>query len=348
MSGCCGAEFRPAFGLQSAATQTILASLRPAERLWARRGLDLEARSECHTIDCADGVRLHGWLTPPAQAPGRGLVVLIHGWEGSHRSAYVYSLACELYTRGYAVFRLVLRDHGGSHVLNAEMFHSARMDEVLDAVAWAHRQVPGPLWTVGFSLGGSFALRIGIQGPRRGITPQLSIGISPAINPGAALEALDAGPALFRRHFLRRWRASLTAKAAAWPEHLDLSEFMPRHSLVEATRKFAEHHTEFGSYPAYLAAYTLDAQRLQHAATPLAIITAEDDPVIPFSDFADLRVGGALRSIDVTRHGGHCGFIEDWQMNSWIDRRAVELIETGAGTALPAARISLPGVAGGR
>jgi len=347
LSGCCEAEFRPAFGLESATTQTILASLRPARSLWLRRGLDLEALSQCHTIDCADGVRLHGWLTPPAQTPGRGLVVLIHGWEGSQSSAYVYSLACELYTRGFGIFRLVLRDHGGSHTLNAEMFHSARMDEVLDAVAWAQRQVPGPLWTVGFSLGGNFALRIGMYGPRRGIEPQLSIGISPAINPGAALEALDTGPALFRRHFLRRWRASLTAKAAAWPEYLDLREFMPRRSLVEATRKFAEHHTEFRSYPAYLAAYTLDAQRLRNAPTALAILTAEDDPVIPVSDFMALKQGGSLHSLDITPHGGHCGFIQDWRMSSWVDQRTVQLIEASVATAMPAHAIKLPGAAAG-
>src|SRR5690606_25507347 len=121
-----------------------------------------------------------------------GLVVLIHGWEGCHESTYLYSMACALFAAGYNVFRLNLRDHGGTHHLNREVFHSARIAEVVGAIR-AVQALDGarPLFVVGFSLGGNFALRVGMHGPAAGVTPRLTVGICPSINPRATIAAID-------------------------------------------------------------------------------------------------------------------------------------------------------------
>src|SRR5207237_1188187 len=140
-------------------------------------------------LDCGDGVRLTGYHDPqPGVSAKRGLVVLIHGWEGSHQSNYLYSMACRLFAAGFSIFRLNLRDHGGTHHLNEALFHSARMGEVFGAFR-AIRQLDAtePLFVVGFSLGGNFTLRVGLQGPAAGIRPRLVAALSPSINPGATL-----------------------------------------------------------------------------------------------------------------------------------------------------------------
>src|SRR3546814_19349350 len=95
-------------------------------------------------------------------------------------------MACAVDAAGYSVFRLNLRDHGGSHHLNRDFFHSARINEVLGTIKAVQAfDTATPLYVIGFSLGGNFALRVGLQGPAAGLHPRMAIGISPAINPRA-------------------------------------------------------------------------------------------------------------------------------------------------------------------
>ncbi len=84
-------------------------------------------------LDCGAGVRLQCFLSSPAHASGPP-VVLLHGWEGSADSLYVLSLAQQLFAQRFEVMRLNLRDHGDTHHLNRELFHSCRLPEVIGAV----------------------------------------------------------------------------------------------------------------------------------------------------------------------------------------------------------------------
>jgi predicted alpha/beta-fold hydrolase len=312
--------FEPSWPLRHASVQSALASFKP--RNWPKRGHRMARAARQHVLDCGDGVRLMGLHS--AQAPGhapRGLAVLIHGWEGSHDSVYLFSLACTLYDAGYNVFRLNLRDHGGTHALNEEMFHSARIKEVLGAIkAVGQLDAARPLFVVGFSLGGNFALRVGLRGPEMGVLPQLAIGVCPSINPGATLRALDHGPAYFHRYFIKKWRRTLAAKAAAWPKVYDFSEQMAMDNFVAITERFVERYTEYGTLDRYLAAYTLTPEILAASRAPLAIITAQDDPVVPFGDFHGISDRPGLRFLS-PKYGGH------FRLRSWAERRILELFE---------------------
>lgn len=328
-------DFKPAPGLRSAFIQSMLASKRPAQWLWRRRGLDLNALSSHHTLETADEygapVKLTGWHTPHPQS--KGLVVLIHGWEGSHDSSYLYNLACTLHDAGYALFRLNLRDHGSTHHgLNEAMFHSARLAEVLGAIK-AVQQLDASserLYVIGFSLGGNFALRVGMRGAALGVQPRLCIGISPAVNPGSTLRAIDDGPKLINRYFLDKWRKTMDAKAAAFPGRYDFSRHRRLRNFTEITRAFVEEHTEYGTLDHYLAQYTLTPAMLMASATPLAIITAEDDSVCPPQDFTGLEVRDGVVSYLPTARGGHCGFIQNWRLECWLDQPVLALLRTHA------------------
>lgn len=319
-------QFRPGFGLAHPGLQSMLASKRPAHRIWRERGLDLNACSRFHTLDCGDGVHLTGMHTAHASGTARGLVLLIHGWEGCHDSAYLYSMACTLFTHGYNIFRLNLRDHAGTHALNREMFHSARMAEVLGACkAILKLDATAPLHVIGYSLGGNFALRIALRGPPLGIVPHLTVAISPAIDPGATLRGIDEGPALFRWYFLERWRKTLEAKRRVWPQY-DFSVYRDMKRFMDVTRQFVTDQTEYASLDEYLAEYTLTPEMLARAPSPIAVITARDDSVIPAKDFAGLVPHGSVVSFDAPERGGHCGFIENWRFDCWAERRVLSLL----------------------
>ena len=104
----------------------------------------LEA-SEDLIADVGDGVRLLVHHTPPDRTIGQGVgrtAVLLHGWEGSAMATYVLSAGMRLWNAGYRIVRINLRDHGPSHHLNEELFHSCRLDEVSGAVEWVQARHP--------------------------------------------------------------------------------------------------------------------------------------------------------------------------------------------------------------
>lgn len=316
-------KFEPVWPLRHAQVQSALASLKL--RNWPRRGHRLVRVAQQHVLDCGEGVRLMGLHS--AQSHPKGLVVLIHGWEGSHESAYLLSLAFTLFDAGYNVFRLNLRDHGGTHGLNEDLFHSARMGEVLGALQAIRKVDAGSPWfVVGFSLGGNFALRVGLRGGQRGVEPDLSVGVCPAINPGATLRALDSGPKLFHKYFIAKWRATLAAKAAAWPGKYDFSQVMALSNFTQITAHFVERYTEYGALDRYLAEYTLTPEILKASPGKLAIITAQDDPVVPFSDFHGLEDSPHLRFL-APKNGGHCGFVESFRLRSCAEKRILEMFQ---------------------
>ena len=145
------AGFRPAAGLANPHLQSILTSS-PVRRLFVRGRSGLLRRlAEEEIIATPEGVRLQGFRSAHRERPPRGLAILLHGWEGSADSNYLLSSASRLYDSGFDIFRLNFRDHGDSHHLNEDLFHSCRLQEVADAVhavsrAWrspAHGDTPG-------------------------------------------------------------------------------------------------------------------------------------------------------------------------------------------------------------
>ena len=174
-------SYQPPWYLRSGRIQTILASSR--FRAWGQNPV-LDAAREV-IIETADGVRLQGYHSPQEASDGRGLVILLHGWEGSVDSTYIACASKALFRRGYDIFRLNFRDHGSSHHLNQGIFYAILIEEVFQAI----QQISGneehkAVFLVGFSLGGNFALRIAGKMQHHTIENlQHVVAISPVLDP---------------------------------------------------------------------------------------------------------------------------------------------------------------------
>ena len=152
--------FLPAVWARNPHIQTIFGSLR--FRTMGKNEMTDAAREV--VTDVGNGGRLLGCYSRQTLRSPRGLIILIHGWEGSSDSTYVLSTGRFLFRRGYDIFRLNLRDHGRSHHLNRELFHGALTDETAQAVGNVARLLPDrPCYLIGFSLGGNFVLRIALR-----------------------------------------------------------------------------------------------------------------------------------------------------------------------------------------
>lgn len=325
--------FEPAFWLRNGHLQSILPSLL-LKTGSGRRASALRAASRQLILECGDGVRLMGWYAAQPRRDGQApaLVVLLHGWEGSAESGYVLRLGQVLFGQGFEVFRLNLRDHGSTHHLNRDLFHSCRLDEVVGAVHRLQALFPQqPLSLVGFSLGGNFALRVGARARQAGLRLHRIVAISPVLDPQATMAALETGLPLYRRYFVWKWTRSLLKKQKAWPQHYDFSDLLRKPTLTHMTDRLVRQHTDFPDLQSYLRGYAIVGDALRTLEVPSRIITAADDPIVLERDLANLPDIPALR-ITLTRYGGHCGFIGRRGAPDWIAGEVLrELREAGPG-----------------
>jgi predicted alpha/beta-fold hydrolase len=322
-------SFRPRRWLRGPHAQTILSSLPPRRGRVERHAVPVRTASEELLLECGDGVTLQAFHSSPSRLgrePGKRLAVLLHGWEGSADSTYVLSLSQSLFAQDFEVVRLNLRDHGSTHHLNRELFHSCRLPEVVGAVrALAGRFAGLPIVLGGFSLGGNFMLRVAAHREARDLPLQRVIAVSPVLDPAVTLETLERGSPLYHHYFVRKWSRSLARKQLAWPDHYDFGDLLRVRSLREMTRQLVLAHTEYPTMAEYLAGYAITGDRLTTLAAPATVLTSLDDPIIDSRDLARLARAPNL-DIVTTARGGHCGFLENLGGTNWIDAQAARLL----------------------
>jgi len=325
-------EFRPAGWLRNPHLQSIVPSLPLRRGGVGRRCRILLEASVPEVLDCGDGVRLlaHRATQQSLGRPPAGrLVVLLHGWEGSADSLYVISLGQLLLDHGYEVVRLNLRDHGDSHHLNADLFHSCRIAEVVGAAQRIQQLAPAQgLNLVGFSLGGNFCLRVAARARSAGLQLERVVAVCPVLDPEHTLRRLEAGWALYRRYFIWKWRRSLRKKQAAWPDRYELSAALRLGTLTEMTEHLVCAYGGFPSLVEYLHGYGIVGDALEPIVHPARIIAAADDPIIPASDLARLARPPALE-VTCTQFGGHCGFFEGGAGSTWLEREVLATLARG-------------------
>ena len=314
------AEFQPRRWLRNPHVQSVLASSGMRRWLFRRRRAALEQGANEHILDCGNGVRLQGFHTAQSSlAQPRALVVLLHGWEGSAQSSYILHTGARFLAVGCDVFRLNFRDHGTTHHLNAGLFHSCRIDEVVGAVREvATRFATRPLLIGGFSLGGNFALRVALRAPAAGIPLAWTFAVCPVISPHAGLAAIENAPWFYEHYFMHKWRGSLRRKQELFPQSNFFTKDELNGGMRDLTRSMVLRHTDFGALENYLDGYSIAGDALAALTVPTTILTAEDDPVIPVAEFRALRLAPSTE-LNIVAHGGHCGFIRDLSLRSWTE-----------------------------
>lgn len=312
--------FTPPFHLKSSLLQTVLASLKI--RALGRNRM-LEACREI-IIDAGEGVRLQGFHSPLAGFSSRGMVILLHGWEGSAESTYILHTGRYLFDNGFDVFRLNFRDHGRTHHLNEGIFYGTLIDEVFRAVMKAAElSDERPVFLMGFSLGGNFALRIALKLEERCHPLRHIMAISPVLDPSKATGSIDAHPVL-RWYFLKKWKRSLRRNQELYPHLYHFSRMLAMKTIREITDVLIGESGLYADAKEYFSRYTIRADSLQSVTVPMTVVTSRDDPAIPVEDFHKLLLADHSRLI-IHRYGGHNGFLQGIRAPAWYETEAVRL-----------------------
>ncbi len=142
-------SFQPLF--QSGDWQTVVARFWPA--VINLRKYPVETR----LFDTEPGVRVVAHCHWRQQADLKGTILIAHGLEGSSQSPYVLRMASRALDAGFQVVRLNIRNCGGTEHLGPTLYHSGL---TTDLRAVAEQLTDGPLFIVGFSMGGNMALKL--------------------------------------------------------------------------------------------------------------------------------------------------------------------------------------------
>ncbi len=85
------------------------------------------------------------------------------------------------------------------------------------------------------------------------------------------------------------------------------------------TQWLVTQHTDWADEEQYFSGYAVSGQRLAALPVPVRILAAADDPVIPVASLHALQLPDSAR-LEISTHGGHCGFIEDWRLHGFAER----------------------------
>jgi len=323
-------EYIPPYVYRNGHANTIAAASFLRKTYAQRVSRRLRKQSESHVLSLANNVQLQGLLTTHEvsdQISGqKPLVLIMHGWLGCAESLYLLPIANKLHELGFNIFRLNFRDHGGTQHLNKDLFHSCRLDEVLNATQAIQQQIPhSKFYILGFSLGGNFALRIGAEAKSKNLTIDKIISVCPVMNATNVLDETKSMLKIYTEYYLQRWKNMLKIKHKLYPENYDLTTINQQSSLTEMTEHLLLKYTEFDSVKNYLEGYSITGDRLKSLSVKSDVYIAEDDPVIPSHDWENLHASEYL-NIRHTQFGGHCGYLNGIFNSSWVDEQIIKTI----------------------
>jgi uncharacterized protein len=315
-------EFEPHPMLKNGHVMTIVSALVP------RRFEIPHSEVRLFQVDTESRLLAHCHWQPgkPKDAP---VIVIVHGLEGSSDSNYVRGIAEKGFHRGFHVVRVNQRNCGGTEALTPTLYNSG-MSGDYGAVFEELSNGDGfeQIFFAGYSMGGNLVTKM--AGEFGAAVPKALRGVCavcPALDLAAcadALERLDNYP--YQRRFVNGLMSRYARKQKMFPERYRSAGLGP----VRTVRQFDDVITapQFGYRDAQDYYDHVGAKRLvAQVYVPLLMITAQDDPLVPYASFlaAKIAENPAIRFVPTT-HGGHCGFISrhSGAERFWAEQRIVE------------------------
>lgn len=246
----------------------------------------------------------------PTAAPGKPLLVLFHGLEGSTRSHYALSFALEATERGWGFVMPHFRGCSGELNRAPRAYHSGDFAEVGWFLAGLAARQGAPVLAVGVSLGGNALMRwAGEAGDTAEASARAVVSICSPLDLTASGQAMGRG--FNRQVYTRMFLATMKPKALAkWQQHPGLFD---REVLAAARTLHAFDDVFTAPLHGFRDAddYWRRASALPHLTRvriPALALNARNDPFVPAASLPGPRQVSRQVTLWQPAHGGHVGF----------------------------------------
>ena len=272
--------------------------------------------------------KCHWQSSPPMHAT----LLIVHGLEGCTESHYMRGIAHKAWKAGLNVVRMNQRNCGGTEHLTPTLYNGGMSCDLRAVVTeLAHHDRLSAIWVVGYSMGGNLALKL--AGEVKDHLPPLKgvVAVCPNIDPAKCVEALQKPENwIYYKYFLFSLKDRLQRKAQIFPDKWDLSQLKSVRTLREFDDAFTSKDDGYHDAMDY---YERTGSRhvLENICLPTFVMTAQDDPFIPYHIFQEstIRTNPAIHFI-APRYGGHCGFLQRPQPGEdlfWAENRILDFIQ---------------------
>lgn len=310
------AAFRAPWWLRNAHLQTLWPSLmRRAPRPTLRR----------ERLELPDGDFLD--LDWSGSDQSEALVLLLHGLQGSSRSAYAAGLLSELPRHGWQTVLMHFRGCSGEPNRLRRSYHSGDTADLAQVIAVLRERWPRrKLACVGFSLGGNVLLKwLGERGDTAGI--ETAVAVSVPFDLARAAQALNQGfSRLYQWHLVGSLMAELQRKFAQ-PTLGDNpgAGLSARSSFWLFDDRVTARLHGFDDVHDYYARSS-SRQYLGAIRVPTLLLQARDDPFLPVDGLPGMDELSDAVTLELSATGGHVGFVSGWRPGAsqyWLEGRIV-------------------------
>jgi uncharacterized protein len=301
--------------------------------LWGkfvRRRPRVPASVERWTTPDDDVLVIHRLKGPP----GRPLLVLLHGLEGSPDSHYARGLLARAHARGWSAAALVFRTCGGEMNRTRRFYHSGETTDLDFVIRRLTSETPeAPIVLTGFSLGGNVLLKwLGERAADVPATIRAAAAVSVPYDLARGSRYINRGFArVYERHFLRSLVRKAIEKRRRFPDiapRIDLATLRTMWDFDDAVTAPVHGFRDATDY--YQRSSSLGW--LDRIRVPTLLISAADDPFLPRDVLDEVRAVARSNSAlqcEFPEYGGHVGFIAGslpWRPLYWAEWRVMEFL----------------------
>lgn len=242
----------------------------------------------------------------------RPLVLLLHGLEGCHQSAYIQGMHHTFGNLGWAVATLEFRSCGGEINRAPRLYHSGETTDLTFAVRQLISGLPGVrLYVAGFSLGGNVLLKWLGEAPGA-VPPQVraAAAVCPPFDLPVAAAHLDGWPRRpYVYRFMRTLRQKGLAKAAQYPDRLDARAIRRARTFRDFDNVATAPLHGFRDADDYWARSSC-GRYLEGIRRPTLLLAAQNDPLNPAHTLPhDVAEASPYLYPVFPERGGHVGFV---------------------------------------
>ncbi|MBV9158466.1 MAG: alpha/beta fold hydrolase [Acidobacteriaceae bacterium] len=256
----------------------------------------------------------------------RGQILLLHGLEGCADAGYILSFAQHALLHGFGVHRINSRSCGGTEEICETMYHSGLTTDTLGIVREIRNRGIGPIFLVGFSLGGNVALKLAGELGETDLIAGIC-AVSTPIDLAACVRCTDKpSNFLYARRFLDRLRNRVRRQASHHPHFYSADGLDEVKNIWEFDDLVTARLFGFGTAANYYATQS-SAGYLDAIRVPTLVVCAKDDPLVPFEVYDHPAFqSNPFLTLLATEHGGHLGFLSRRKPRFWLDTVALDWI----------------------